>query len=109
MNEYVQARDGGTRVRCERATREKSFDPIRETKLIETSAEALFRVLQNGTVSTNIYPRRFHNFALDLNWLPYPVIPKSRWPPPAALSERPSQEGPLCGSLARRATACSPR
>jgi integrase len=31
-------------------------------------------------VSTNIYLRRIHNFALDMNWLPWPVLPKKRWP-----------------------------
>lgn len=24
--------------------------------------------------------RRIHNFALDMNWLPVPVIPKRQWP-----------------------------
>jgi integrase len=24
--------------------------------------------------------RRSHNFALDMNWLPWPVLPKKRWP-----------------------------
>jgi hypothetical protein len=23
---------------------------------------------------------RIHNFALDINWLPWPVLPKKRWP-----------------------------
>ena len=31
-------------------------------------------------MSTNIYLRRIHNFALDMNWLPWPVLPKKRWP-----------------------------
>ena len=31
-------------------------------------------------MSTNIYLRRIHNFALDMNWLPWPVLPKRRWP-----------------------------
>ena len=31
-------------------------------------------------ISTNIYLRRIHNFALDMNWLPWPVLPKKRWP-----------------------------
>lgn len=24
--------------------------------------------------------RRFHNFAVDMGWLPWPVMPKNRWP-----------------------------
>jgi integrase len=31
-------------------------------------------------VSTNIYLRRIHNFALGMSWLPVPVIPKRMWP-----------------------------
>ena len=36
-------------------------------------------VLENGSVSTSIYLRRIHNFALDMSWLPWPVLPKRRW------------------------------
>jgi integrase len=38
------------------------------------------KVLENGSISTNVYLRRIHNFALDMNWLPWPVLPKKRWP-----------------------------
>lgn len=38
------------------------------------------KVLQQGTVSTNVYLRRLHNFCLDMNWLPWPIIPKRQWP-----------------------------
>jgi integrase len=31
-------------------------------------------------VSTNVYLRRIHNFALDMTWLPWPVLAKKRWP-----------------------------
>jgi len=46
----------------------------------ETQAEHFLKVLQNGSVSTNLYLRRIHNFALDMSWLPWPVLPKKRWP-----------------------------
>jgi hypothetical protein len=48
--------------------------------VLETQAEHFLRVLERGSVSTNIYLRRIHNFALDMNWLPWPVLPKKRWP-----------------------------
>jgi hypothetical protein len=48
--------------------------------LLGTTAEQLLRVLEVGTSSTNVFLRRLHNFALDMNWLPRPVIPKRRWP-----------------------------
>ena len=48
--------------------------------IIETPGEALLNVLQAGTVSTNVFLRRLHNFCVDMNWLPWPLIPKRQWP-----------------------------
>ena len=36
--------------------------------------------MQRGTVSTNVFLRKLHNFCLDMSWLPWPVIPKRQWP-----------------------------
>jgi integrase len=36
--------------------------------------------MKAGKVSTNVYLRRLHNFCVDLNWLPWPLIPKRQWP-----------------------------
>jgi integrase len=36
--------------------------------------------MESGLISTNVYLRRLHNFALDMGWLPWPVLPKKRWP-----------------------------
>jgi integrase len=47
---------------------------------LETRPEHFLRVLETGKVSTNIYLRRIHNFALDMTWLPWPVIVKRQWP-----------------------------
>jgi len=80
MDEYVKLRSGKTRARAERATKEKAFDLIRSLPLVETQAEHFLRVLERGAVSTNIHLRRFHNFALGMNWLPWPVLPKKQWP-----------------------------
>jgi hypothetical protein len=49
-------------------------------QLIETRPEHFLLVLESGKVSTNNYLRRFHNFAMDMGWLPWPVLPKRRWP-----------------------------
>ena len=35
-------------------------------------------MLEIGKVSTNVYLRRMHNFAVDMTWLPWPVLPKKR-------------------------------
>ena len=49
--------------------------------LIETHAEHFLGVLDKGTLSTNVHLRKLHNFCLDMNWLPWLVIPKKQWPP----------------------------
>jgi len=48
--------------------------------LAETLAEHFLKALHEGTVATNVFLRRLHNFALDMNWLLGPVIPKRQWP-----------------------------
>ncbi|HEY5069027.1 MAG TPA: tyrosine-type recombinase/integrase [Candidatus Acidoferrum sp.] len=37
-------------------------------------------MLESKKVSTNVYLRRIHNFALDMTWLPWPVLAKKCWP-----------------------------
>jgi len=81
MDEIVRIKSGENQVRWMVVAKSKKYDLIRARVLIETQAEHLFRVLQQGTVSTNVYLRRMHNFALDMNWLPASVIPRRQWPP----------------------------
>ena len=38
-------------------------------------------MLKAGSVSTNVYLRRIHNYAVNMHWLPWPVLPKPNWPP----------------------------
>jgi integrase len=53
---------------------------IRDLPILETQAEHFLKVLNMGTVSTNVFLRRAHNFALDMGWLPWPVVVKRQWP-----------------------------
>src|SRR5439155_24128944 len=62
------------------AIKDHAFDGIRNLPLLETRAQDCLRAMERGKVSTNIYLRRIHNFALGMNWLPVPVIPKRMWP-----------------------------
>jgi len=59
---------------------EKTLDPIRGIPLIETRPEHFLTVIQAGTVSTNIFLRRLHGFALGMKWLPWPVLTSRQWP-----------------------------
>jgi integrase len=80
MDEMVKLKKGDTQHRWQTAIKDKAFDLIRHLPLLETRPEHFLRVLETGKVSTNVYLRRLHNFALDMTWLPWPVLPKKRWP-----------------------------
>jgi integrase len=76
----ILLKTGETQHRWLTAIKDKAFVSIRNLVVLETQAEHFLKVLENGSISTNIYLRRIHNFALDMNWLPWPVLPKKRWP-----------------------------
>jgi hypothetical protein len=59
---------------------EKTLDPIRQVALIETRPEHFLNVIRDGTVSTNIFLRWLHGFAVGMKWLPWPVLISRQWP-----------------------------
>ncbi len=76
----TNSKKGSNKERWQRAALDKAFAPLFPKVIIETRGETLLNVLQYGTVSTNVYLRRLHNFCLDMSWLPWPLIPKRQWP-----------------------------
>jgi integrase len=80
MDEILKLKNGNTRTRWITAIKDKAFDSIRNLVVMETRPEHFLRALENGTVCTNIFLRRVQNFALDMSWLPWPVLPKKGWP-----------------------------
>ena len=80
MDEIPKNKKAENQARWLSAIKDKAFDFIRHQSVFGTTAEQFLRVLESGTVSTNVFLRRIHNFALDMNWLPCPIIPKRRWP-----------------------------
>jgi hypothetical protein len=80
MDEMAKSKKGPTLVRHSRAMLDKAFDLIRHLPILETQPIAFLNVLEEGTVSTSVFLRRLHNFALDMAWLPWAVLPKKRWP-----------------------------
>ncbi len=80
MDAMAPLKTGPTQSRWTAAMRDKAFDLIRSRKLIETSSEHFLQVLNAGTISTNMFLRRLHNFAVGMHWLPWPVLPKLHWP-----------------------------
>ena len=80
MEELANTKHGATRDRWRRVVKDRAYDLIRDLPILETQAEHFLKVLHAGTVSTNVFLRRIHNFALDMGWLPWPVIVKRQWP-----------------------------
>ncbi len=78
--EIIKTKHGPTQIRWEVARKDHAFDLIRSLTLLETRAEHFLRVLEKGAVATNVFLRRIHNFALDMNWLPCSLIPRRQWP-----------------------------
>jgi len=71
---------GANKERWLRVVKDRALLPLLSRVIIETQGDFLLRVLQSGTVSTNVYLRRLHNFCVDMNWLPWPLLPKRQWP-----------------------------
>ncbi len=80
MEKIISLKLGSTQERWQRALTDKAFDAIRHVKLLQTNSAHFLTVLNAGTVATNVFLRRAHNFAIGMHWLPWPVLPKLQWP-----------------------------
>jgi integrase len=80
VESLMATKQGANQHRWQTAAKDKAFIPLLHRVIIETNGELLLKVMQAGTVSTNVYLRRLHNFCVDMNWLPWPLIPKRQWP-----------------------------
>jgi hypothetical protein len=75
MDAMFHLKTGPTEARWQAAMRDKAFDLIRRRKLIETASEHFLQVLNAGTISTNMFLRRLHNFSVGMHWLPCRCCP----------------------------------
>ncbi len=80
IDEIIKLKHGETQERWKTAAADKAIVDLLKRPLIETRAEHLLRAMELGKVSTNVYLRRIHNFAVDMSWLPAVIIPKRQWP-----------------------------
>lgn len=88
MAQMVASRKGENQRRWGVAIKDKNFDGLRQVPVSETNADHFLKALADGKVSTNIYLRRIHNFALAMDWLLESVIPKAQWPKVTHKSKR---------------------
>jgi integrase len=80
LNALMATKQAANKARWQTVAKDRALRPILGLVIIHTQAEALLNALRNGTVSTNVYLRRLHNFCQDMSWLPWPLIPKRQWP-----------------------------
>ena len=80
MDAAAEGKTGNTKIRWQRAVSSKPFHHIRSLIVANTTSDDFNKVLNAGGNSANMYLRRLHNFALDMNWLLAPVIAKRAWP-----------------------------
>jgi integrase len=74
---------GPTRNRLETAKKDKALQKILKLNVLQDrprQAGLFFEALNAGGISTNVFLRRFHNFALDMGWIASPIIPRRQWP-----------------------------
>src|ERR1035438_1651908 len=74
IESLTNTKQGANQHRWCTAARDKAFVPLLPRVIIETPGELLLRVLQAGTVSTNVYLRRLHNFCVDMKWKKWPQL-----------------------------------
>lgn len=80
LTEIIKLKTGVTQTRWEVAAKDHALRTILTLPVFETQPDHFLRVLEHGGVATNVFLRRIHNFALDMGWLPWPVLPKRQWP-----------------------------
>ena len=76
----VKTKHGENAQRWERALKDKALRRVLDLPLIQTRADHFLTALTAGTVSTNVFLRRLHNFAIGFGWLLSPVLPPKQWP-----------------------------
>ena len=78
-----------TQERCARGFRSKAYDPIRNKPLVSNNRRTnLLTILHSNGNCVGHYLRRLHNLAVDLGWLPWPILAKRAWPKIQSQSKR---------------------
>jgi integrase len=88
MNEMATHGIPTTQERCARGFRSKAYDPIRNKPLVQTAGADLLAIIHANGNCVAHYLRRLHNLAVDLGWLPWPVLAKRAWPKIRSRSKR---------------------
>jgi integrase len=82
LNAIIESKAAGSenQYRWKTFSKDEALDLVRNRPLLDTTPDLLLAVLKAGTVSTNVFFRRTQNFALDMGWLPWPILIKKLFP-----------------------------
>ena len=80
IDTLTDTKQGVNKERWLRVAKDRALAPLLPQVIIETKGETLLNAMHAGTISTNVFLRRLHNFCVDMNWLPWPLISKRQWP-----------------------------
>src|SRR5580698_5671936 len=76
LDALIDTKLSNNQARWKTAAKVQALAAVLSRVDVETLGEVLVQVMKAGKVSTNVYLRRLHNFCVDMNWLPWPLIPK---------------------------------
>jgi len=99
LDAIIALKKGDTKYRWETVAKDRALAPLKKRIVTNTPGQLFLDAMQAGTVSTNVYLRRIHNFALDMNWLLNPVIAKRAWPKVVYGDNRRHEDGTQGGTL----------
>jgi integrase len=68
--------------------RSKAYNQIRDKSLVQTTGANLLAIIHANGNCVAHYLRRPHNLALDLGWLPWPILARRAWPKIRSQSKR---------------------
>src|SRR5438034_2544574 len=88
MDEMATHGIPSTQARCARGFRSTAYGPIRSKPIVQTTGEDLLAIIHANGNCVAHYLRRLHNLALDLGWLPWPILAKRAWPKIRSQSKR---------------------
>jgi integrase len=88
MDEMATHGIATTQERCARGFQSKAYDSIRSKPLVQTTGADLLAIIHANGNCVAHYLRRLHNLALDLGWLPWPILAKRAWPKIRSHSKR---------------------
>jgi len=80
LDSLINTKLDANQQRWRTVAKDKALATLLPRIIVGTPADLLLKAMKSGTVSTNVYLRRLHNFCVDMNWLPWPLIPKRQWP-----------------------------